>query len=94
MGLRLKPWKCQSLSVKAGKSEEVVFSIANDRISSILHYKCHKYLGGYYTFNFTSASVADVIKGKLRDQLKHIDSLLVRSEYKVRIYCDYLLGSY
>ena len=50
MGLRLKPRKCRSLSIKAGKSEEIAFSLGNDVIMSILHDKYHKFLGGYFTF--------------------------------------------
>ena len=41
MGLKLKPRKCRSLSVKSGKSEEIVFSLGDDAISSILHDKYH-----------------------------------------------------
>ena len=94
MGLKLKPRKCQSLSVKAGKSVDLVFSLGEAQISSILHDKYHKFLGGFYTFDFTTASVAGVTRDKICDQLKRIDSLLVRSEYKVRMYADYLLNSY
>ena len=93
MGLKLKPRKCRSLSIKAGKSEELVFSLGDDRIASILHDKYHKFLGGFYTFDFSTASVADVIRDKIGDQLRNIDALLVRSEYKVRIYAEYLLNS-
>ena len=93
MGLRLKPRKCRSLSIKAGKSEEIQFTLGNATIASILHDKCHKFLGGIYTFQFSTSSVACVIKERVSDQLKNIDELLVRNEYKVRIYADYLLGS-
>ena len=34
-----------------------------------------------------------MIRDKISDQLKNIDLLLVRSEYKVRIYAEYLLGA-
>ena len=34
-----------------------------------------------------------VIQEKVSDQLKNIDNLLIRSEYKARIYADYVLGS-
>ena len=52
-------------------------------------------LGGFYTFDFTTASVAGVTRDKICDQLKRIDSLLVRSEYKVyKVYAEYLLNSY
>ena len=93
MGLKLKPAKCRSLSIKAGKSQEEVFSLGESEIASILRDKCHKFLGGIYTFDFSTASVAAVIKERVGDQLKRIDDLLVRSEYKVRIYAEYLLGS-
>ena len=94
MGLKLKPQKCRSLSIKSGKSEEVVFSLGDDGISSILHDKYHKFLGGLYTFYFSASSVATVIKDRVGDQLRYLDSSLVRNEYKVRIYSEYLLGSW
>ena len=93
MGLKLKPRKCRSLTIRAGKSEEVVFSLGDNEILSILHDKYHKFLGGFFTFNFSASSVAAVIKERLSDQLKNLDSTLVRNEYKVRIYSEYLLGA-
>ena len=50
-------------------------------------------MGGMYTFDNSTASVANVIQEKVNDQLKFIDGLLVRNEYKFRIYADYFLGS-
>ena len=94
MGLKLKPRKCRSLSVKAGKSQEEIFNLGDSAIASILHDRYHKFLGGFYTFDYSTASVADMIKAKMRDQLENVDSLLVRSEYMVRIYSEYFLGSY
>ena len=94
MGLKLKPRKCRSLSIRSGKSEEIAFSLGESEIASILHDKYHKFLGGIYTFDFTTASVADVIKERVSDQLKNIDALLIRKEYKARIYSEYLLGSW
>ena len=60
---------------------------------SILQDKYHKFLGGFITFHFSASSVAAVIKERLSDQLKNLDLTLVRNEYKVRIYSDYLLGA-
>ena len=48
MGLKLKPQKCRSLSIKAGKSVEIAFSLGNDVILSILHDKYHTFLGVLY----------------------------------------------
>ena len=93
MGLKLKPRKCRSLSIRAGRSEEVVFSLGDSAIASILHDKCHKFLGGIYTFDCSVPSVAAVIEESVGDRLRNIDELLVRDEYKVRIYADYFLGS-
>ena len=86
MGLKLKPRKCKSLSIRAGKSEELVFSLGDSEISSILHDKYHKFLGGFYTFDGSASSVASVIKERVGEQLKNIDDLLVLDEFKVRIY--------
>ena len=94
MGLKLKPRKCRSLSVRAGRSEEVAFSLGEAEIASILHDKYHKFLGGFYTYDFSTASVAGIIKERMGDQLENIDSLLIRNEYKVRIYSEYFLSSY
>jgi len=90
MGLKLKPRKCRSLSIKAGKSEEVAFSLGEDEIRSILHDKYHKFLGGLYTFNYTASSIATVIIERVSDQLKNLDSALIRNEYKVCIYTIYI----
>ena len=93
MGLKLKPRKCKSLSIKAGKSVEVGFTLGDSMIGSILHDSFHKFLGGIFTFNYSPSAVASVVKAKIRSQLENVDRLLVRNEYKVRIYADYFLGS-
>ena len=38
MGLKLKPAKCKSLSICAGKSAEVVFDLNGDGLGSILYF--------------------------------------------------------
>ena len=38
--------------------------------------------------------MADIFKERMGAQLKNIDALLVRNQYKVRIYSEYFLGSY
>ena len=46
MGLKLKPPKCKSLSICAGKSTEVEFSSNGNELGSILRDPSHKFLGG------------------------------------------------
>ena len=50
-------------------------------------------MGGFYTFDFSALSIANVIKDRIGDQLKNIDNLLIRNEYKARIYAQYFLGA-
>ena len=88
MGLKLKPRKCKSLSIKAGKSVNIGFALGDSLIGSILHNAYHKFLGGIYTFACTPSSVASVVEDKIRKHLKNIDEILVRNEYKARIYSD------
>ena len=93
MGLKLKPRKCKSLSISAGKSKEIVFALGNSEIGSLLHESFHKFLGGFYTFKCSASDAASILLDRIGVQLKNVDDLLVRNEYKVRIYSEYLLGS-
>ena len=45
-------------------------------------------------YTISTATVADIFKERMGAQLKNIDALLVRNQYKVRIYSEYFLGSY
>ena len=93
MGLKLKPRKCKSLSICAGKSTEIQFQLNNNALKSILDDKYHKFLGGLYTFDNTSKSKAGIIYDVFYNGLENIDALLIRNELKVRIYSEYFLGS-
>ena len=93
MGLKLKPSKCKSLSIRAGKSEGVEFQLGADVISSIIHDTSHKFLGGHYTFASSGTAVAGIIFDKFKRGMENIDSLLLLDEYKVRIYSEYFLGA-
>ena len=81
MGLKLKPRKCKSLSIKAGKSVDISFALGDSLIGSILHDAYHKFLGGIFTYSCTPSSVASIVEDKLRVQLRNVDDLLVRNEY-------------
>ena len=66
MGLKLKPRKCKSLSIKAGKSVDIGFLLGDSLIGSILNDAYHKFLGGIFTFACTPSSVASVVEDKIR----------------------------
>ena len=76
MGLKLKPRKCKSLSIMAGQSRELTFTLGNSEIGSILHEKYHKFLGGFYTFDCSTSTVTEIIRDKISDQLKNVDDIL------------------
>jgi hypothetical protein len=51
MGLVLKPRKCKSLSIKAGCSAVVEFSLGDYAMASIMQNPYMKFLGGFITYN-------------------------------------------
>ena len=93
MGLKLKPKKCKSLSIQAGRSTDIEFRLGNDIMKSILHERHHKFLGASFTFDVKGGSIASVIYDRFRDGLENINKLLIRDEFKARIYSEYFLGS-
>ena len=64
-----------------------------DSLKFILHERHHKFLGGLFTFDAKGNTVASVIYDRFYEGLTNIDGLLVRDEFKARIYADYFLGS-
>ena len=85
MGLKLKPTKCKSLSICAGKLTEITFKLAGHELKSILHDPYHKFLGGYFTFKSTGSSVYANLREKILSGLTNIDELLIWGELKARI---------
>ena len=64
-----------------------------DKINSIIHETSHKFLGAQYTFASSGRAVADIVHNKLKAGLENIHSLLIRDEYKVRLYSEYFLSA-
>jgi hypothetical protein len=93
MGLKIKPTKCKSISIRSGKSVDVEFKLGDSVLKSIIHEKCHKFVGGFYTFESSGVAVSALVLDKFKVALENIDSLLVRDEMKVRIYSEYFLPS-
>lgn len=62
-------------------------------LGSILQADYHKFLGGFYTFKSSQCSVSNLVHNKIAREMANVDSLLIRDEYKVKIYSDYVLSS-
>jgi len=89
MGLVLKPRKCKSLSIKAGCSAAVEFSLGDYAMASIKQEPYLKFLGGFITYD--GKGVPNLIYEKMKRGLENINSCLVHDERKVRIYKEYFL---
>ena len=92
MNLKLKPSKCCSLSIISGSPKPIRFTLSDLTIST-LYDKPHKYLGSVVTHSASSSAGFSFLRDKISSILSNIDSSLVRSEYKLKIYIAYTLSS-
>ena len=97
MGLILKPSKCKSLSIQAGKSNDVTFVLEDDKqvkthIETLTE-SSHKFLGSLITFNSKPQDYFDHLSNIFKDKLENIDKSKIRGEYKLAIYERYALCS-
>ena len=90
MNLIMEPTKCISLSIIKGSSTIVDFYLDNQVIPSLLQ-SPEKFLGSQITFTGKQAETFDFIKCSLQKTLDNIERSLVREEYKLRIYQQYML---
>ena len=85
MQLKINPSKCRSFSLSSGKPTAITFNletIEQDR---------HKFLGSQITFYSKPEETYSFISTNLEDKLRRIDSLLIRGEYKAKMYKQYAL---
>ena len=92
MGMKLKPSKCRSLSISAGKARDVPFFIGEDRVPSIRD-KERKFPGCILSFSGKSEDTIKLIFDTLKQAEENIKASLVRSEYKLWILKNYLIPS-
>ena len=92
MNLKLKPSKCCSLSITSGSPKPIRFTLPVLTIST-LYDKPHKYLGFVVTHSASSSAGFSFLRDKLSSILSNIDSSLVHSEYKLKVYTVYALSS-
>ena len=71
MGLKLKPSKCKSLSIRSGKSEDLEFLLGTDKIKSIIRETSHKFLSAILLHHHVEQLLISYIR---------------QDEYKVRLY--------
>ena len=84
MGMKLKPSKCRSFSIRSGRAEEINFHIGHSRIPSISE-EDQKFLGKLLFFSGKSEDTHKLIKDTLTEALDRIEVTLLRKEYKLWI---------
>jgi hypothetical protein len=89
MGLVLKPSKCKSLSIKAGCSAVVEFSLGDYAMASIKQDPYMKFYDGFIIYD--GKGVPMLIYEKMKLGLENIKICVVRDEHRVRIYKEYFL---
>jgi hypothetical protein len=92
MGMRLKPSKCRTYSIKSGKPSIVDFNIGEHKIPSIAVEE-QKFLGKVIFYSGKSSETMCYFKNLFSERLSHIDHMEIRGEYKMWIYQHYFLSS-
>ena len=92
MGMKLKPSKCTSLSLRCGRPEEIQFHIGDSEIASVRDQE-QKFLGKLLFFKGTSEETYTLIKNTFTEGIERIEKAMVRNEFKLWIYSNYLLPS-
>ena len=92
MGMKLKPSKCRTFSLKSGKPSQTSFHIGDNDIPSIAVEE-QKFLGKVVFFSGKSLETLDYFKSTFLNRLSFIDNTMVRPEYKMWIYQHYFLPS-
>ena len=92
VGMRLKPAKCRSFSIRSGVPSRINFSISETEIPNIFQEE-PKCLGNFLFPTGKLSDVFDYIKSEFETKLRNINALLIRNEYKVWIYKHYFIPS-
>ena len=92
MGMKLKPVKCRTFSIKSGSPADLNFSIGDKKIPTIFHEE-QKFLGKVLFPLGKSSDTFKLVKTELFNKLENLDKTLIRKEYKLWIYQNYLIPS-
>ena len=82
MGMKIKPSKCRSFSIRSGKPSSVHFIVEGNIIPTIQEEE-QKFLGRVLFFEGKSEDCFNLIKQKLEDKMTNLDNTLIRNEFKL-----------
>ena len=92
MGMKIKPSKCRSFSIKSGLPDIVNFDIEGYQVPSIANEE-QKFLGRVLFFKGKSAECFQLLESKIKEKLENLEKTAVRNEFKIEIYKIYILPS-
>ena len=92
MGMKVKPSKCRSFSIKKGSPEIVHFDIEGYKVPSIAEEE-QKFLGRVLFFSGKSSECFELLESKVKEKLQNLEKMAVRNEFKLEIYKIYVLPS-
>ena len=84
MGMKLKPSKCRSFSLSAGKPSTVPFHIGDSDVPSIRDEE-QKFLGKLLFFHGKPEETFNLVKETFVEGIANIDKAMVRDKYKLWI---------
>ena len=92
MGMKLKPSKCRSFSISGGTPTATSFHIGDSEISSIRDEE-QKFLGKLLFFKGKPEETFNLVKDTFVKGIEKIGEAMVRNEFKLWMYTNYLLPS-
>ena len=92
MGMKLKPSKCRSFSLKGGKPAKEIFSINEHPVPSIADEE-QKFLGRVLFYTGKSSECFELLRDNIIERLENLEKTAIRSEFKLEIYQIYILPS-
>ena len=92
LGMKIKPSKCRSFSIRGGKPSIVDYKIDGNNIPSVANEE-QKFLGRVLFYNGKAEECFNLLKGVIKQKLDNLDSTKIRSEFKLEIYKIYILPS-
>jgi len=92
MGMRLKPAKCRSFSIRSGLPSRINFTIGETEIPNIFQEE-QKFLGKLLFPTGKLSDAFNYIKSEFETKLININALLFWDEYKVWICQHYFIPS-
>ena len=78
MGMKVKPSKCRSFSIKKGSPEIVHFDIEGYKVPSIAEEE-QKFLGRVLFFSGKSSECFELSESKVKEKLQNLEKMAVRN---------------